>query len=298
MGEAPVVHVRGGVRRELRGDLPPGRLRVAEVVDALLRTLVMPEGGGHVSLRQAAELLSQQLGVSVSKSVLSRYRSGERLPSSALLRALREVAVQHAGADVVAKVAGVSDAAELDRIYQGAESRTRPTAAELEAENDRLRREVEQLRVAAAGLEQALEVCTCRVAGQSGNPAPPVPVVEGDRRNVPVAEAADVAAANFIAGQALRLQGQPEDPAGAALLLDAASGLTPVECAAAVVLLRRQGTDELAETLILQSARQRTEHYVMSTAKQMLAWGMTEDAGVLLEAALSVVPGQVPAGSR
>ncbi|WP_190024807.1 hypothetical protein [Streptomyces hiroshimensis] len=254
----------GRVGTRISKDLPPGRRRLAETLVALYRHM------NPASLGTAAKELESR-GYKKDPSEISRYLNGVRLPTEAFVLRLYEAAVARAGTAAVGMTRQ-----QLHAIHAAAEPRLCSTCPRLKRENNELRRSLKQVSDREAGLEAALAAARERASFL------PVPSPEGDRQEL----ARDVAAANHVAQRTGDLHRKGKRSAALALLRETTRILTPAESAAALVLLRRQQHKQLAETLILTYGRDQPHDAVIRTAVKLHDYGLPDDAGALLRAAM------------
>lgn len=254
----------GRVGTRISKDLPAGRQRLAETLVVLYKHM------NPASLEAAAKELGSR-GYKKDSSEISRYLNGVRLPTEAFVLRLYEAAVAQAGTAVV----GMTKQ-QLRTIHAAAEPRLCGMCPRLKQENNELRQSLKQASDREAGLEAALATARQRASFL------PVPSPKGDRQEL----ARDVDAASHVARRTGDLHRQGKRSAALALLREATRVLTPAESAAALVLLRRQQQKQLAETLILTYGRDQPHEAVIQTAVKLHDYGMPDDAGALLRAAM------------
>ncbi|MEU7108979.1 hypothetical protein ABZ951_28620 [Streptomyces sp. NPDC046215] len=237
-----------------------------------------------------AELLSSHCQYRIAASTVHRYLSG-RLPAPHhFIENLHSLAKLTSG-----DTAGIKPLSHYLALRQAAEKTgcsscralrqqitsltEKVTALEDECVNAQTRAASHQL--AAKDRQSQLE------AGQAA-PWPlsepsghlPVPPDKGDRQHT----ASDVAAARQLTQRVAELWAEDESSA-LSLLHGTTDVLTPLESAASLVLLR-QRHDQLADAAIQIFGREQSERAVMSVALQLHEYGMPNDAGAVLRAAV------------
>lgn len=258
----------GQVGTRIDSALPPERRRCARLLVSLYKRV------GTATLKDASALLGSR-GLTASEceiSYISRCLNGNRVPSTQFVNQLYKLAAERANGlplDV-----SFQDALS---IHQQAQMRMCRSCVRLRRMNHSLRGEVKRLRRSRAGLKsvpQTIELPATPL---------PVPLEEGDRQR----RAKDVAVAMQLAIRAQELHDHDERDAAVGLLGDTAEVLTPAESAAAIVLLRGQHQDRLAEALIRMYGRDQSEKDVMRVAIELHEYGRSDDAGAILRAAVS-----------
>ncbi|MFB7761970.1 hypothetical protein [Streptomyces xiamenensis] len=262
-------------------DVPPGRRKLAEVLQALYRQLEV------TSLADAGERFSS-MGCAKDPGQISRYLNGRTLPPQGFVRVLFDLAVKRSGGAHVGM-----GWAEVQEAYDSAE-RTQCKQC------FQLKEEIRALREAAAGPDgsaggsdpEAGEQGAAVTEAIASSPATrlPVPRDEGDRQ----LSSRDASAARVIASGLVNRAGTLTAHGSRSALLEllqgAAGVLSPGECAAAVAAFHRQETAEsaqFADTLLRIYARERPAEDVMAAALGLLeGQGLSADAGALLKAAL------------
>ncbi|GHF25095.1 hypothetical protein GCM10010359_28860 [Streptomyces morookaense] len=248
---------------KVRGDLPPGRRRLRETLVTLYGHMDAP------TLASAAQQLAEK-GYSKDPSEISRYLNGWRLPPANFVLRLYEVAVDQAGVAAV----GLTEE-ELLKVHSDAEPTLCRTCPQLRRKNRDLRGKIRELRDQKAGLEAAL------ASAESQPKILPVHPSGGDRQDF----TRDVAAAIHIANRMGDLHQQGDRAAALALLRDTTEVLTPAESAAALVLLRQQEQEQLADTLIHIYGRDQSHANVIRMALALHEYGLPGDAGAILRSA-------------
>ncbi|MFC9588306.1 hypothetical protein ACFTUC_00585 [Streptomyces sp. NPDC056944] len=264
---------------KIRADLPPGRLALADTIATLYRHLAVS------SLAEACQLLASR-SWQKDPSELSRYRSGGRKPPIGFVEQLHALAVKKAGAEIVGL--GLDD---VRRIHAAAEPTLCRTCTPLRQENARLQRENSRLithqRTAAPRSPKA-DRPVPHTTPVSTAPLP-VPARPGDRQR----SARDIAAAQQLVATAADFHGSGQTSHAVSWLQEASASLSPLESAASIALLRQQGT-LLADTAIGIQGRSRPEKDVILIALELYEFGLPEDAGALLRAAVKQGPAIPP----
>ncbi|MFE5580154.1 hypothetical protein [Kitasatospora sp. NPDC056531] len=289
----------GQIGTRIDPSLPPGRRQLAKALVAVYGRL------GTSTLAEATELLASH-GYKKHASEISRYLNGVHVPPRGFVERLYDVAAErasntrfrlakqellalHASAESTLCKACPKVGRENDDL-RSAMAGLKQTNGELleridflqlkgdqhQAENLELRDRVEQLDEERAGLEAALAATRDRSAPL------PVPSLAGDRQR----SASDVLAAQQLVRQAEEVHRLGEDSAVLSLLGEASQVLTPLESAAALVLLRQQRRNQLAETLLGIYGRDQPEKHVIRAALELHDYGMAADAGALLRASV------------
>ncbi|MEV6973395.1 hypothetical protein [Kitasatospora sp. NPDC093806] len=266
----------GQVGTKLSEDLAPGRYRLAEALIGLYQRL--PE----MTLERAAALFADRGYGRTTAGELSRYLNGKRVPPWSFVSLLQDLAAELATpSDGLSKV-------ELRKLHgdaersRGAEGALCQACPSLLQERDHLRAEVERLEGLQAGSEENEEVPVAAETA-TGSEFSPLPVAqgEGDRQR----SANEVAAARELADRAAQLDGDGDLVAVAALLQEVSEVLSPLESAAALVLLRQRQKDQLAENLIQIYVRGQADRDVIKVALELHEYGHPHDAGMVLRAA-------------
>ncbi|NUK18383.1 hypothetical protein [Streptomyces lunaelactis] len=255
---------KGRTSGQICADLPPGRRALAAVLTELYRHLAV------ATLDDAAELLASR-GWGKDPSEISRYRKGRRKPPFGFVELLHSLAVERAGREAVELTVG-----KLREIHTAAEPRICRTCTPIRRENARLRSE--NSRLLASQADQPFPANSDMGAS---TPLLPVPFEGGDRQR----SARDVAAARQLAATAVGFHGSGQTSHAVSWLQDASTALTPLESAASIALLRQEQT-QLADTAISIHGRRRTETDVIRIALELHEYGLPDDAGALLRAAI------------
>ncbi|GGU87755.1 hypothetical protein GCM10010275_24770 [Streptomyces litmocidini] len=251
-------------------NLPPGRRNLARHLAALYEHL------GTQTLRHAADHLAAR-GYKKDPSEISRYLNGERLPPASFVAALYDAAAAMLADSGHESVSMTKE--HVHEVHAAAEPRLCRSCAKLRRRIRKLQADVKRLHALRAGLQAGLE--TAQSTGP-GEPAPlPVPPSDGDRQQT----AQDVAAARQVASRAGQLQEEGAQGEALSYLQQTSEVLTPVESAAALVLLRRQRQDQLAETLIQMYGRDQADRDVLRVALELHRYGQMDDVGAILRAA-------------
>ncbi|MDT0347652.1 hypothetical protein [Streptomyces litchfieldiae] len=262
-------------------NIPPGRRELAEALRRLCR---------HLKAATQAEILRllAERGYTKTKSELSRYLSGERLPPAHFVRALHGAAVDISGAHAV----GCSEADLLD-LHSKAEALKcagcavlRAENATLRAENGSLREDLEYARKARGGLPPG------NVARRGLGSHLPVPRPRADRQDMETRlpgktgfQVSSQTVMAFVADtEQLHREGRHRELA--ALCQEGLQGLMPTETAHAVAVLRAHGRS-FVDDLIQMAGRDQSSADVMATALELIKQKRAGDAGQILEAALA-----------
>ncbi|HCT76131.1 MAG TPA: hypothetical protein DGG94_09570 [Micromonosporaceae bacterium] len=227
------------------------------------------EGLGLSSLKQAESLLASGVH-KIDSGQISRYLNAKRLPPKDFVDRLCDLAFAQVGPErIQARRQYVLD------LYSKATDAQRKTRSQLHFEIGEMQDSCDRLRRYIAGLE-------ARLAAGAANAAPlPVPAANGDRQR----KANEVALARQLADKAATLRDQGEEDAALSLLRETSDVLSPLECAATLVLLRQQHEAELAETLIQIYGRDQTKHRVILAALELHEFGLPDDVGAMLRSA-------------
>ncbi|MGW2255440.1 hypothetical protein ACWCXH_35480 [Kitasatospora sp. NPDC001660] len=235
------------------------------------------------TLADTADLLARHQYGKKHTSELSRYFNGQRVPPWTFVRWLYRLARTMVGAEVI--TVGED---ELRRLHNQAEStlcrvcpQLRSERAELRQERDNLRAEVDRLRDQEAG-SLALKEAEPRQAAPL-----PVPAAQGDRQR----SAHEVLVALEFTDRAEQLADEGDLVSVAGLFQQVSEVLSPVESAAALVLLRQRQQDHLAENLIQIYARDQPDGAVIQAALALHDYGYPGDAGMVLRVATSARAG-------
>ncbi|MFF7992403.1 hypothetical protein ACFZDG_21740 [Kitasatospora xanthocidica] len=229
------------------------------------------------SLEQAVILLAERDYGKKDSSELSRYFNGRRLPPRAFAVLLHDLATE------ACQLAGAPppriSRSELLQLHSDAEPTLCKSCPGLRRERDGLWAEVEWLRELKSPPQAGLEAAKA-VTGTAATQLP-VPSMEGDRQ----LKADTVVAARELADRAEALNGEGDLVGVAALFQEVSEVLSPVESAAALVLLRQRQQDQLAENLIRIYVRDQLDRDVMKAALELHEYGYPDDAGAVLRAA-------------
>ncbi|MEN2420231.1 hypothetical protein AABB02_19280 [Streptomyces rimosus] len=258
-------HMRAGqAGMNLSDDLPPGRRALAEVLGTLYGHL------GRPTLAHTADQLAER-HYRKHPSEISRYLCGLRVPPLNFVHVMYDLAVERVGAEAIAVTRQI-----ICDVHAKAEPVLCKSCHRLRSQNRSLRDTAAQLRGEKAGLEAALADAQKQLA------ALPVPSDRGDRQR----SAFDMAAARQIADRASRFHDQGNLGAALSLLRETAGVLTPLESAASLVVLRHRERNDLADSFLQMYGRDQPGTDVMRVALELHDYGLPDDAGALLRAAL------------
>ncbi|MFE1558342.1 hypothetical protein ACFW6V_25620 [Streptomyces sp. NPDC058734] len=136
--------------------------------------------------------------------------------------------------------------------------------------------EIEELGAALKGAKAGPRSAGSAV--RSVSTSPPVPMRRGDRRR----DESDARAAERFAASAMELDADGRVSEVVAAMADAVDFLTPVEAAAAYVVLDAGRRGQLADSLGQMYARERQGRTVIRMALELQDRGMSEDATAIL----------------
>ncbi|ARZ69295.1 hypothetical protein SMD11_3670 [Streptomyces albireticuli] len=237
-----------------------------------------------------AELLSSHCQYRIAASTVHRYLSGrlpaprhfiENLHTLANLTSGDRAAIKPLSHYLALRQAAEKTDCSSCRALRQQVSTLEEKVTALEDECAHTRTETVSLRLPAKGPQSPSGAGHAAVRGGSEPAAHlPVPPDKGDRQRT----ASDVAAARQLAQRAAELLAEDESSA-LGLLHGTTDVLTPLESAASLVLLRQQH-DQLADAFIQIYGREQSERAVMSVALQLHEYGMPDDAGAVLRAAV------------
>lgn len=283
----------GHVGTRIAASLAPGRKKLAECMRDLYGCL------GARTIPEAARRIASY-GYETDATQISRYLNGRRLPPESFVRCLHRAAVGEAGAVAV----GVSEY-ELVQLRRQAEPTHCGRCAQLSARCEHLQEENNRLEAEAARVrEEAAQQGTAVLPGQARAQAArtgdslagggeglvggrsritplPVPPRKGDRQRSVIASVA----ARQLASRAAELHESGDISAVVALLSASTEVLSPLEQAAALVLLREQERGQIADTLIHFLARGRSEGVIAQAALGLFDFGLPDEAEALLRVA-------------
>ncbi|MFE1550497.1 hypothetical protein [Streptomyces sp. NPDC058718] len=258
-------------RIKIRTDLPPGRQALAGAIATLYRHLAV------ATLAEASDLLASR-NWRKDPSEISRYRSGARKPPLGFVEQLHAAAVEKAGLQAVGMSLG-----NVRQIHAAAEPTLCRDCAPLRRENAHLRTENGRLLAHQKPVESRVPAAS--YAGLPADPVSttplPVPSGSGDRQR----SARDIAAARQLAATVADFHGDGQTSHAVSWLQDASVSLSPLESAASIALLRQQEA-RLADTAIGIHGRNRPEKDVILIALELYEFGLPDDAGALLRAAV------------
>ncbi|MBJ6645854.1 hypothetical protein [Streptomyces sp. BSE7-9] len=292
-------------RKDFYNEASPGRRQLAEALQRVCRHLIIksPDGSTvltHPTQAQAAKHLY------VGETSLTRYLTGQYVPSRETITSIYETACRDAGGEQSLGVTKeylleLRACAEQERCGSCARHREEARAARQEraavledqkrltdkAEN--LAAEFRELRRRYSLLKQ--ETLRIRPAAEAGprNRQPeelaatplPVPSRNGDRQR----SMKDVSAAQRIRRRAEELAGGGQPDRVLALLRHTVEACTSQEMALLVALLRSRGQDELAGNFVHIYARDRSYRDVLRAALVLHEQDVVADAEALLRAA-------------
>jgi hypothetical protein len=290
------------IDKELSSDVPPGQRALAEALQRLCRHLVDVDESGIPTGKRLTQASAARRFFS-NESSLSRFLSGDSIPSLGVIDGLYKTACSDAGGEDLVSISldelgtlrdqaqaerRCRNCAELAAVTQQlheaqAECASLRQAAEDNAkELETLRSQVATLTAAAAELKATRAGLQARLAARASSAPLPVPRRRGDRQR----RQNDVGAARQVAKQAGELNSGGRQDAALTLLRHTTEVLGHLETATLFRLLRQRQEDGLADNLIHIYGRDQNDQDVLHVALELHKQGAADDVGALLRAAL------------
>jgi transcriptional regulator with XRE-family HTH domain len=296
------------IDKEFRSNVRPHMRNLANALQLLCRHLIPDEAARHAGKPLTQAKAARR--IHCCESSLSRYLSGQSMPSLGIVEDLHREACRDAGGEhavgmTVSALKLLHKEAETERHSRGSEellaeigaltdqlqvaeserrvAETERAALQQEvAELKALRDEVTALRAAVEALKTNKAGLQARLAARTATGPLPVPRRKGDRQRM----RRDVSAVRNLAAQAGKLDAEGRGEAALRLLRRSSEVLNPLETAGVLLLLRQQQHDELADNLIHVYGRDQGAQDVLHVALTLHEQGSSDDAGAILQAAL------------
>ncbi|MGW1163125.1 hypothetical protein ACWD48_34030 [Streptomyces sp. NPDC002519] len=287
-------------------DVSAGQRALARALQGLCRHLVdvdqsgIPTGKRPTQARAAKRIYSNE-------SSLSRFLSGDSIPSLRIIEELHRAACSDTGGEglvgiTLKELRSLRDhahaerrcrhcaelVAELDEVTQrlretqSESASLRQTSQDNAKDLEALRGDVEMLTATITELKATRAGLQARLAVRASSTPLPVPRRRGDRQR----RKNDVAATRLVAKQAGELHSGGRRDAALSLLRHTTEVLNHLETATLLRLLRREQEDSLADNLIHIYGRDQNDQDILHVALELHKQGATDDAGALLRAAL------------
>ncbi|PNV34409.1 hypothetical protein C1708_20500 [Streptomyces sp. DH-12] len=292
-------------KKDFHDDVPPGRRQLAMALREVCRHLVIKSPDGNTILTHPTQAQAAK-HLYVGESSLTRYLTGQYVPSKKVTTSIFETACRDAGGEQGLGVTKehlleLRARAEQERCSNCARHREEAQAArhELEASLEERKKltkeagdrdaELRALRKQYSALKQeTLRIHLATEAGQQnrhpeelGATPLPVPPRNGDRQR----SIKDVSAAQRIRRRAEELAGGGRPDRVLALLRHTAEACTSQEMALLVALLRSNGQEELAGNFVHIYGRDRSDRDVLRAALVLHEHDVAADAEALLRVA-------------